>query len=343
MGIADHHVHQLLFFGILGVVAFLSVANNAQLTDTFYDETCPTLRVIVESIIQNASLSDPRIGASLIRLHFHDCFVQGCDASVLLDNSTDFTSEKYAAPNNDSVRGFEVIDDIKTAVETACPGNVSCADILAIAAQVSVELAGGPSWSVLLGRRDGLTANISLANTALPSPQSSVSVLMASFSAVGLNTTTDLVALSGAHTFGRARCAVFIDRLTNFNGTNAADPTLNTTYLATLQQLCASDNSTLADLDPTTPDGFDSNYYTNLLQGWGLLQSDQELFSTTGADTVAIVNEFASNQTAFFESFAESMIRMGNIDPLTGDAGEVRQNCRMVNGDSSSEVLVSSI
>lgn len=54
----------------------------------------------------------------------------------------------------------------------------------------------GPSWSVLLGRRDSLTANQAAANTSLPSPFETLANVSSKFSAVGLDT-TDLVALSG--------------------------------------------------------------------------------------------------------------------------------------------------
>lgn len=65
---------------------------------------------------------------------------QGCDASILLDDTATFTGEKTARPNNNSVRGFNVIDDIKTRVEAACRATVSCADILALAARDGVAL-----------------------------------------------------------------------------------------------------------------------------------------------------------------------------------------------------------
>ncbi|KAJ8754535.1 hypothetical protein K2173_005696 [Erythroxylum novogranatense] len=317
-------------------LVFLGLAlrhSNAQLNATFYATTCPNVSSIVRGVIQQALQSDTRIGASLIRLHFHDCFVNGCDASILLDNSTSILSEKLAGPNVNSARGFNVVDNIKTATENSCPGVVSCADILALAAEASVSLSGGPSWSVLLGRRDSLTANQAGANASIPAPFESLSNITAKFSAVGLNT-NDLVALSGAHTFGRAQCRTFSNRLYNFSGTGNPDPTLNTSYLATLRQICPQNGSgtALANLDPTTSDGFDNNYFTNLQNNQGLLQSDQELFSTTGAATIAIVNSFASSQSAFFQSFAQSMINMGNISPLTGSNGEIRSDCKKVNG-----------
>ena len=61
--------------------------------------------------------------------------MQGCDASILLDDSSTFESERTAVPNVDSVRGFNVIDQAKSEVKKICPGVVSCADILAVAAR----------------------------------------------------------------------------------------------------------------------------------------------------------------------------------------------------------------
>lgn len=63
---------------------------------------------------------------------------QGCDGSLLLDDTKDFKGEKNAFPNRNSIRGYEVIDKIKGDVEKACPSTVSCVDILTLAAKEAV-------------------------------------------------------------------------------------------------------------------------------------------------------------------------------------------------------------
>ncbi|KAK2448290.1 peroxidase [Trifolium repens] len=320
---------------VLVVLGGLPFSLDAQLDSSFYKDTCPNVTSIVREVLTNVSNTDPRMLASFIRLHFHDCFVQGCDASILLNETSTIVSEQGALPNNNSIRGLDVVNQIKTAVENACPNTVSCADILALGANISSVLALGPDWEVPLGRRDSLTANRSLANQNLPGPSFNLTQLKSSFADQGLDT-TDLVALSGAHTIGKGVCLLFVDRLYNFSNTGNPDPTLNTTYLQTLQAICPNGGpgTNLTDLDLTTPDTFDSSYYSNLQIQKGLFQSDQELFSTSGADTIDIVNSFSNNQTLFFENFKASMIKMGNIGVLTGSQGEIRTQCNFVNGNS---------
>ncbi|WVY93799.1 hypothetical protein V8G54_032887 [Vigna mungo] len=315
----------------LVVLGGLPFSSDAQLDPYFYLWTCPPVRHVVFKVVERASQKDPRLPASLVRLFFHDCFVQGCDASILLNNTATIVSEQQALPNNNSIRGLDVVNDIKTAVENVCPGVVSCADILTIAAEVSSILAGGPFIKFPLGRRDSLTANRTLANQNLPSPFSTLDQLKGAFSVQRLDT-TDLVALSGAHSFGRAHCFFILTRLYNFSGTGRPDPTLDPAYAQQLRNICPQGGpNNLVNFDPTTPDRLDKNYYSNLQVKRGLLQSDQELFSTPGADTIALVNKFSADQNAFFSSFAKSMIKMGNIGVLTGNRGEIRKQCNFIN------------
>ena len=78
-----------------------------------------------------------------------------------------------------------------------------------------------------------------------------------------------------------------------------------------------------------TPNSFDNNYFKNLLQKKGLLQSDQVLFS--GGPTDNIVTEYSKNPSTFSSDFASAMIKMGDIKPLTGSAGIIRRICSAVN------------
>ncbi|XP_031259060.1 peroxidase A2-like [Pistacia vera] len=307
------------------LIALMFGAACAQLSPTFYATSRPNVTSIVRGVVQQARNKDIRIGAKIIRVHFHDCFVDGCDASLLLDYADRIVSEKNARPNL-STDGYAVIDDVKTALENVCPGVVSCADILALASEILVVLDGGQSWQVQLGRRDSRTAN-SAGTTAIPGPTENLANITRKFTDQGLDT-TDLVALSGAHTIGRAQCDSFSQRL---DATNP-NPNIDPTFLQTLQQNCPSGSPTnLNDLDVKTPDEFDNSHFINLQNNRGLLKTDQDLFSTFGSDTVAIVNRFASCQTNFFDAFGESMIKMGNINLLTGSKGEIRINCKRIN------------
>ncbi|EOA24309.1 hypothetical protein CARUB_v10017550mg [Capsella rubella] len=311
--------------------------SDAQLTPTFYDTSCPRVTTIVRDTIVEELRSDPRIAASILRLHFHDCFVNGCDASILLDNTTTFRTEKDALGNANSARGFPVIDRMKAAIERACPRTVSCADMLTIAAQQSVTLAGGPSWRVPLGRRDSLQAFLQLANDNLPSPFESLQEIKDKFSNVGLTLPSDLVALSGGHTFGKNQCQFITNRLYNFNNTGLPDPTLDATYLQTLRGQCPQNGNprALVDFDLRTPTVFDNKYYVNLKERKGLLQTDQVLFSSPDAtDTSPLVREYADGTQKFFDAFVVAMNRMGNITPLTGTQGQIRLNCSVVNSNS---------
>ncbi|CAD5186638.1 unnamed protein product [Musa acuminata subsp. malaccensis] len=305
----------------------LASASMAQLSPSFYSLTCPTLRVVVLLRMTQAVLQEPRMGASILRLFFHDCFVNGCDASVLLDDTATFTGEKNAGPNANSLRGFDVIDDIKSAVELVCPGTVSCADILALAARDGVVLLGGPSWTVPLGRRDATTASQSAANSNLPSPASSLSQLISAFSAQGLSA-RDMTALSGAHTIGQARCV-------NFRSHIYDDTNIDADFASQRQQNCpqgcpsVGGDDNLAPLDLQSPEAFDNLYYQNLMLNKGLLHSDQELFNGGSQDSVVMT--YSTNAAAFQSDFAAAMVKMGNMSPLTGTIGEIRLNCRTVN------------
>ncbi|XP_051134200.1 peroxidase 4 [Andrographis paniculata] len=310
--------------------ALLSGSTLAQssLTTDYYKKTCPKVFEAVKSVVSRAIAKERRMGASLLRLHFHDCFVLGCDGSILLDDTASFTGEKTAGPNNNSVRGFDVVDAIKSKVESLCPGVVSCADILAIAARHSVVILGGPKWDVKVGRRDSRTASLSAANSgAIPPPTSTLNNLINRFSAKGLST-KDMVVLSGAHTIGQARCTTFRGRVHNESNIDAS-------FARTAQRGCpltGGDNN-LAPLDDRTPTSFDIAYYQNLVEKKGLLHSDQILFNGAGApaQTDSLIRTYSKNPKAFSDDFRAAMIRMGDISPLTGSLGEVRKNCRRPN------------
>ncbi|KAF3792778.1 Peroxidase 4 [Nymphaea thermarum] len=319
-----YHKHGGASFSCLAMMMMLwwvaPLSSAAGLSPYFYDASCPEAL----SVIRTAISRERRMGASLLRLHFHDCFVNGCDASVLLDDTSSMEGEKGAVQNEGSLRGFEVIDSIKSLVESRCPGVVSCADVLAIAALDSSEAMGGPKWEVKLGRRDSPTASKSDAENNLPpsSPQRFRNSLLSSQTKDSVKET---LIFAGARTIGQAQCATFKDRI--YNGSN-----IDAGFARMRRGHCPEEDgdgdSNLAPLDLVTPTSFDKNYFKNLIRK-GLLDSDQVPFG--GGSTDPLVVAYSKNRALFYADFAAAMVRMGDISPLTGSVGQVREVCRAAN------------
>lgn len=315
---------------ILLLLSLNSLTEAASTQTGFYDSSCPDAESIVKSTVKVHVQSDVTIAAGLLRLHFHDCFVQGCDGSVLINGPN---AEK-TAPANLGLRGFEVIDDAKAKIEAVCPGVVSCADILALAASDAVELSSGPSWRVPLGRRDGRVSSASAAAN-MPSPLDTVPNLVQKFAAKGLSV-QDLVVLNGAHTIGQTDCRFFSYRLYNYSKSGQPDPSISSDFLGQLQEICPAtgDGLTRVALDRGSQTTFDTSFFKNIIKGYGVLESDQRLMSDSS--TANYVKSYGGLIRGllglrFDLAFSNSMIKMSNIEVKTGGQGEIRRVCSSVN------------
>ncbi|RWR94940.1 peroxidase PX5 [Cinnamomum micranthum f. kanehirae] len=292
----------------------------------FYKSKCPNLEKIVKNHLTTVFRKDIGQAAALLRIHFHDCFVQGCDGSVLLDGSTSSPSEKDAPPNLTlRPEAFVTINELRELVHKKCGQIVSCSDIVTLAARDSVALSGGPHYRVPLGRRDGLSfATTEETLASLPGPFENTTVLIAHLKKINLHV-TDLVALSGAHTIGISHCTSFEERLYP-----KQDPTMDQTFAKSLKVTCPTLNSSnTTPMDIRSPNSFDNKYYVNLINRQVLFTSDQDLLRDLR--TRPFVRLFGLSQTAFFEQFAYSMVKMGQLSVLTGTQGEIRMNCSAPN------------
>ncbi|KAL4577986.1 hypothetical protein LXL04_014101 [Taraxacum kok-saghyz] len=302
----------------------------------YYAKSCPNAELIVRDVMKKAMIKDPRNGASVLRLQFHDCFVNGCDGSLLLDDTPAMLGEKLSLSNINSLRSYVVVDEIKEALESACPRTVSCADVIVIASRDAVVLSGGPEWEVKLGRKDSLTASQTDSDDIMPSTNSNASVLVDLFARFDLSV-KDLVALSGSHSIGKGRCSSIVLRLYNQSGTGRPDPSIEPKFRQKLHNLCplGGDGNVTSGLD-STPHVFDNQYFKDLVNGRGFLNSDETLF--TFPRTRVYVQRYSEDESEFFRDFVDGMIKMGDLQ--SGKPGEIRRNCRVVNDPPLKEVVV---
>nr|VDD22416.1 unnamed protein product [Brassica oleracea] len=308
----------MMKFSSLLVLFFIFLIALAQLRVGFYSRSCPQAETIVRNLVRQRFGVDPTVTAALLRMHFHDCFVRGCDASLLIDSTN---SEKTAGPNG-SVREFDLIDRIKAQLEAACPSTVSCADIITLATRDSVALAGGPSYSIPMGRRDGLVSNN--VDVALPGPTISVAGAVSLFTNKGMNV-FDAVALLGAHTVGQGNCGLFNDRITNFRGTGRPDPSMDPALVSSFTPKVCLYKRERPVFGCSSP---------RMIHDYSCRKAQRGSLVTMAGryallrQTRGVVARYANNNAFFKRQFVRAMIKMGAVDVLTGRAGEIRRNCR---------------
>ncbi|XP_057522729.1 peroxidase 31-like [Amaranthus tricolor] len=312
---------------------FTLPTSQSHLSTNYYSKSCPRFYEIMEETTTNKQITSPTTAGAALRLFFHDCFVTGCDASALI-SSTPFNKAERDADINLSLPGdgFDVVVRAKAALELSCPGIVSCADILAVATRNLVSFVGGPFYTVLLGRKDGLTskASLILSNT-LPKPNMTIDEMLSIFERHNFSA-KEMVALSGAHSIGFSHCSEFASEIYNYSSTQKFDPSYNPRLAQGLCDACANykkDPSLSVFNDIMTPNKFDNVYFQNLPKGLGILASDRGLYND--ARTRTFVELYARDQDAFFSDFAKAMQKLSLVGIKTGKHGEIRRRCDAFN------------
>ncbi|XP_021318608.1 peroxidase 44 [Sorghum bicolor] len=259
----------------------------------YYATTCPDAEAIVEDAMSRLHYTDPTLSPAIIRMLLHDCFVRGCDASVMIVPTPPLhhpatSSERTAVPNH-TLRGFTAVDAVKRAVDDACRG-------------------GGVD---------------------LPAPFAKLADVLDYFAARGFSA-EETVVLFGAHTVGGAHCSSFRYRLTGGPGDGTMDETLRRDMLDECgAEELPLETDPAVFFDPDSPFAVDNNFYRQLMSNRTLLQVDQE--AAVNPSTAPHVAYYAANPDAFVRRFSEVMAKLSNVGVLEGDAGEVRKLCSRYN------------
>ncbi|KAI3474847.1 hypothetical protein Pfo_030158 [Paulownia fortunei] len=285
----------------------------------YYNKTCPQVETIVRDAMNSMSSTDPRTPAAMLRLVFHDCQVGGCDASVLLDIKDKNHQAELDSKKNFGIRKREFIDRIKSKIDAVCPQQVSCADILVLAARDGVAISGGPTINVPLGRKD-TTVPHSRKEADVGLPRNNVDLTKAAqvfFQEIGI-TFEETVAILGAHTLGLTHCDGLKERL--YVNNTILPPGNEAEFVKYLKKVCPKGGSnqftTTLQLDPT-PQTFDNKYYVNALNGHGLISLDAEIARDP--------------RRGIFQVFSSAFVKISTLGVLTGNKGVIRRNCSVLN------------
>ncbi|KAG5559819.1 hypothetical protein RHGRI_003197 [Rhododendron griersonianum] len=316
--------------GVIFVVSFWVEVDGEKLSYGFYERTCPQVEDIVSDGVQSMTLSDPTSPAGLLRLMFHDCQVQGCDSSILLDPNDQAMQSEMGSSKNFGIRQRESIGIIKSMVEEACPQQVSCADIIILAAREAIVISGGPLVIVPLGRRDSISPpSYKLADAMLPPGNIGVDGMLQVFAKHGM-TIEESVAILGSHTLGISHCESILSRLQSpetGKPKSAAEPGLDLIIRSGCPLGSLTPNTSFVFNDPTTLI-FDNQYYDNAMRGRGVLRVDAEM--PLDPRTAPFVQRFASDRDGFFRAFSSAFVKLSSSGVLTGNQGVIREVCNEI-------------
>ncbi|XP_047318505.1 peroxidase 29 [Impatiens glandulifera] len=300
-------------------------AGSTSLSYDFYKETCPNLENhIMNGLTQFITSDIITTPSALLRLFFHDCQVQGCDASILVDSGGE--ESEIRSDKNFAIRKREVIGMLKKIMEKECPRQVSCADILVLSARDAVWLAGGPFISVPLGRRDSTSPpSKHLADVELPSADIGVNQMLPLFINKGLSV-AESVAIMGGHSLGVSHCKNILSRLTN-----PSRGVVSSGFQAFLALSCsgALNPNTTFIINDQSPIRFDQGYYKDIKSGRGVLRVDTELPSDPR--TAPFVDKFAADKNEFNRVFSSAFVKVSTWGVLTGQQGSIREYCHVNN------------
>ncbi|KAK7262132.1 hypothetical protein RJT34_29693 [Clitoria ternatea] len=312
----------ILLAMVIMIIPFSFQIKANQLSYNYYQFSCPKMQSIVKSELQSLFLTDATAPPAFLRLMFHDCQVQGCDASILLD----YQNCEMISSRNFGIRERERINQLKSILEEECPGKVSCADIIVLAATESVSFSGGPPIQIPFGRKDSRTcATFKEVEAELPSPTITVDEFISIFKSKGMNI-EESVSILGAHTLGVGHCLNIVSRLYH----PQLGDKMDFGFGASLRLACPTEipftNLTFVPND-FTPVTFDNQYYRDIIMGRGLFGIDSNI--SADPRTAPSVMRFAMDRNYFFEAFTSAFVKLSSANVLTDMQGEVRKQCNL--------------
>ncbi|CAM0958199.1 unnamed protein product [Alopecurus aequalis] len=301
------------------------------------------------------------VAPGLVRLLFHDCFVTGCDGSVLLESTPKNprgTTEKNA-PKNDHLRGMELLQEIRDAIfKAADKKNVSCADAIVFGAREATFLLSNGKIEYPIdgpGRKDGVISSKQDAENTLPGATDNFEKLKRSFLAKDF-TVGELVALSATHSVGVCHKPSFVDRLNLALSTpevhqidpdyqkviieESANANDNVAFKNNLRDMGkpAVDSSRFEEkanekVDMTAANVLDSSYYSFNLQNMVRFTSDWELRNDTSSsdDNAGTFLESFKVHEAWMTVFMQAMTKLSKLKSNGPFEAKFRQDCTRTN------------